>query len=270
MCPAIKPLTVKTAVCLRIMNNTGISVLPGLGTLCAASADGPRAAVYLPGESSRDEVESLLAGLSKNAGDKLLRPFVLVCPLNAGDWNDVFSPWPAPALNKKSAPFTGGAVKTLVRLRDEIMPAVAAGFDVPADREHNMIMGYSLAGLFALWAFLETGIFGSCASCSGSLWYDGFTDRLPEYRTPPHSRVYLSLGSREENAGPERMRAVGDATRRTNAFLSADPHVDETVLVMNDGGHFNDISGRLSRALIWLLAVNQGTGSCPAKGDYLC
>ncbi len=40
--------------------------------------------------------------------------------------------------------------------------------------EFRGIAGYSLAGLFALWAVYQTGLFDRAASVSGSLWFDGF------------------------------------------------------------------------------------------------
>ena len=41
-----------------------------------------------------------------------------------------------------------------------------------------VIAGYSLAGLFALWAAWNSGYFRRVASVSGSLWYPGFTDYI--------------------------------------------------------------------------------------------
>ena len=84
-------------------------------------------------------------------------------------------------------------------LTGQIVPSVEArlGFS-PVSRA---IAGYSLAGLFALWAVFQTDVFDRAASVSGSLWYDGFTDYINSSVSPSGLRqIYLSLGDREKNA----------------------------------------------------------------------
>ena len=57
------------------------------------------------------------------------------------------------------------------------------------------IMGYSLAGLFALWAMYQTDIFAGCATCSGSMWYPGFVEYVNSQPTLANKQIYISLGA---------------------------------------------------------------------------
>ena len=41
--------------------------------------------------------------------------------------------------------------------------------------------GYSLAGLFALWAAYQTDVFSDVAAASPSMWFPGFTGYMEEH-----------------------------------------------------------------------------------------
>ena len=77
------------------------------------------------------------------------------------------------------------------------------------------VAGYSLAGLFALWALWQTDVFERAASASGSLWFPSFIDYARERTmtlrpTPP----ILSLGKKEtKTPNQPMMRHVLDDTR---------------------------------------------------------
>ena len=79
------------------------------------------------------------------------------------DWNKALTPWNAPAVFGK-ADFGEGAADTL----GEIMKFCE-------DRTRTYyIGGYSLAGLFALWAGYQTDLFQGIAAASPSIWFPGF------------------------------------------------------------------------------------------------
>ena len=90
----------------------------------------------------------------------------LFCAFQVKDWNGDFSPWKSPAAFGDDD-FKGNGPKTLQWLMNDLIPKLKADYGV--DREIYLI-GYSLAGLFALWTAYETDIFSAIASCSGSLW----------------------------------------------------------------------------------------------------
>ena len=161
------------------------------------------------------------------------------------DWNADFSPWPTPAVFGREE-FAGRGLNTLAWLKEACIPAVEE--DQPAVRG---IAGYSLAGLFSLWAFYESGLFQGAASCSGSLWYPGWTEYVQHHQAPDGSCVYLSLGDREEKTRNRTMAAVGDCTRWMKQQLENDARVRAHTLEWNPGGHFSEPELRLAKGMAW-------------------
>lgn len=166
------------------------------------------------------------------------------------DWNGELSPWPAPACFKGGGAFTGGADVFYTEITENILPA--------AERSEGLkpcvraIAGESLAGLFALYALTKGDAFTMAASVSGSLWFDGWTDYFFAQSLPRGTRVYLSLGDREEFTKNARLASVGAKTRETAAFLSSKGV--ETTLEMNPGNHFAEPERRMARAMRWLFS----------------
>lgn len=155
------------------------------------------------------------------------------------DWNRDLSPWEAPPVFGNEG-FGGGAAETLaefLKLCDD-------------KSKRYYIGGYSLAGLFALWAVCQTDAFAGAAAVSPSVWFPGFADYMKE-RSVQCGRVYLSLGDREERTRNPVMAAVGDRIRELHAFLSA--RGTDCVLEWNPGNHFRDADLRTARAFAWLL-----------------
>lgn len=167
------------------------------------------------------------------------------------DWNADFSPWPAPAVFG-CEDFAGQALKTLEWLKKAFIPAVEG--DQSAVRG---IAGYSLAGLFSLWAFYESGLFQGAASCSGSLWYPGWMEYVQSRETPARSCIYLSLGEKEEKTRNRAMACVGDRTRWMHQHLAQDKGVRHQELQWHPGGHFSEPDVRLAKGMAWLIRMLQ-------------
>ena len=159
--------------------------------------------------------------------------------VKAADWNRDLSPWKAPAVFGSEG-FGGGADSTLNEILDLCTESDRAWF----------IGGYSLAGLFALWAACRTGRFSGVASASPSVWFPGFTEYL---RTNPvrSGTVYLSLGDREEKTKNPVMATVGRCIRETENILRNQGV--RSVLEWNPGNHFRDADLRTARAFAWVL-----------------
>ena len=155
------------------------------------------------------------------------------------DWNRDLSPWEAPPVFGKEA-FGGGAAETLaefLKLCDD-------------KSKRYYIGGYSLAGLFALWAVCQTDAFAGVAAASPSVWFPGFADYVKEHGVQC-GHIYLSLGDREELTRNPVMATVGDRIRELYTFLSAQG--TGCVLEWNPGSHFKDADLRTARAFAWLL-----------------
>ena len=182
-----------------------------------------------------------LEGIGREAAaiEALAGPDFRLMAVKIEDWNRELSPWEAPAVFGKEA-FGGGAESTLA----ELLPLCAE------QGNRRFLGGYSLAGLFALWAACRTDAFAGVAAASPSVWFPGFTD-FARARGLRCGRVYLSLGDREEKTRNPVMATVGDRIRELSAWLSAGG--TDCVLEWNPGNHFRDPELRTAKAFAWLL-----------------
>jgi hypothetical protein len=154
--------------------------------------------------------------------------------LKVSDWNKDLSPWEAPAVFGIEN-FGNGASDTL----SEILSLCT-----DKDKKYY-IGGYSLAGLFALWASVQTDRFEGVAAASPSVWFPEFLDYIRE-RKPQCSKIYLSLGDKEEKTRNPVMATVGDKIRELDSFLAQEGF--DCVLEWNEGNHFKDFDIRTAKA----------------------
>ena len=155
-------------------------------------------------------------------------------------WNDDLSPWKAPAVFGKTD-FGGNAENTL--------SAITKLCDDPEKRYY--IGGYSLAGLFSIWAACQTNIFSGVAAASPSVWFPQFVTYIKKHSTKA-SAVYLSLGNKEEKTRNEIMAKAGECIRECKDILT-EQNVD-CVLEWNEGNHFKDTGIRTAKAFAWVLS----------------
>lgn len=163
-------------------------------------------------------------------------------------WNDALSPWKSPAVWGKQG-FGGKAGKTLCLLTEQVIPTLRQKFNFPENIK-IILGGYSLAGLFALWASTQTNLFYGIAAASPSVWFPGWME-FEQRRPMQTQRVYLSLGDKEERTKNAVMAVVGDNIRTLHSRL-AERGTDCT-LEWNSGGHFKDADLRTARAFRWTM-----------------
>ncbi|MBP5325993.1 MAG: esterase [Pseudobutyrivibrio sp.] len=155
------------------------------------------------------------------------------------DWNSDLSPWKAPAVFGKEG-FGEGASKTL----EEVLKLCV-------DKSKTYyIGGYSLVGLFALWAAYETDVFSGVAAASPSMWFPDFDEYMAQNEIKTDT-VYLSLGDKEEKARNPIMATVGDKIRKAYAMLK-EQNVNCT-LEWNEGNHFKDADIRTAKGFVWVM-----------------
>ena len=159
------------------------------------------------------------------------------------DWNRDLSPWEDPPVFGKEA-FGGRAEETLQELRESVLRHFG-----PADRK--IIGGYSLAGLFALWASYRENSFEGVAAASPSVWFPGFVD-MAERELVMTKKIYLSLGDKEEKTKNPTMATVGDSIRRLRQIYEEMDGI-ETVLEWNEGNHFREPELRMAKGFAWVL-----------------
>ena len=155
------------------------------------------------------------------------------------NWNNDLSPWQAPAVFGSEG-FGGRAEKTLGSIKELCSDS----------SKRYYIGGYSLAGLFALWAVYQTDIFLGAAAASPSVWFPGFTEYLKTHE-PKCEAIYLSLGDREEKAKNPTMAKVGDCIREDIEVIKAQGV--RCALEWNSGNHFKDPDIRTAKAFSWLI-----------------
>ena len=158
-------------------------------------------------------------------------------------WNDELSPWEAPAVWGKES-FGGNAADTLCFLTEQVIPALKQQFALP--RNVRIVLGgYSLAGLFALWASTQNDLFYGVAAASPSVWFPGWME-FEQQHPIQAQHIYLSLGDKEEHTKNAVMAVVGDNIRTLHSQLIA--RGADCTFEWNSGGHFKDADLRTARA----------------------
>lgn len=115
-----------------------------------------------------------------------------------------------------------------------------------------IIGGYSLGGLFALWAARETKLFSAVAAASPSLWIKHWTEYAAANALNAQA-AYLSLGDREEHCRNQRMCRIGDCVRTEHRLLGELLGEEHTTLEWTTGGHFGQEAERTARAFSWCI-----------------
>lgn len=178
------------------------------------------------------------------------KPFVLAA-VEVSNWSHDLSPWNSPSISPREQ-LGDGAVDTLRALEKDVLPMLRERYgELPA-----ILGGYSLAGLFALWAGTQTNTFAAVAACSPSLWIKGWSEYADAHPLQAKA-VYLSLGDKEEKTRNPLSATVGDRVREQH-----DRHqfaADHCTLVWEKGGHFVTPHLRIARAFAW--CINSLTSS---------
>lgn len=187
-----------------------------------------------------------------------------VCLVNVGVdlWEENFSPWCAPRVFAKGPNFGDGAQKTLDTLINQVIPWAESELTEPP--AYRVLVGYSLAGLFSLWAGVSqpgaphvdapVATFQRIGAVSGSFWFPGLLDYVDQQLRGGAvglTHAYLSLGDREARTPNPQIMHV-----RENAELLASKLENAGItstFELNRGNHFQNVEGRMQKALDWLV-----------------
>lgn len=158
------------------------------------------------------------------------------------DWDNLLTPWPAKNLYAKDPDFQGKAPEFLRTLIDGLIPAIEKEEDLSPDR--RAIAGYSLAGLFSVYAFANCDVFDCVVSMSGSFWYEGWVEYVSALDLDKHSRqAFFSLGDKEKKSREKILHSVQRNTEATIEVLER-WGVDVQYRLV-PGGHFDHVSDRI-------------------------
>lgn len=177
-------------------------------------------------------------------------------------WEENFSPWCAPRVFAKGPNFGDGAQKTLDTLINQVVPWAESDLTEPPT--YRVLVGYSLAGLFSLWAGVSqpgaphvdasVATFQRIGTVSGSFWFPGLLDYVNQQLSGGAvglTHAYLSLGDREARTPNPQIMHV-----RENAELLASKLESvgiTSTFELNRGNHFQNVEGRMQKALDWLV-----------------
>ena len=198
--------------------------------------------LQMTGEHELQSMESEVAAIAQSAH----RFLCAAVPVES--WNDALSPWKSPAVWGKQG-FGGKTGETLRFLTDQVIPSLKQPFDLPKNVK-ILLGGYSLAGLFALWASTQTDLFYGIAAASPSVWFPGWME-FERQRPIQAQRIYLSLGDKEERTRNATMAAVGDNIRALHSRLIE--RGADCTLEWNSGGHFKNADLRTAKAFRWVM-----------------
>lgn len=152
------------------------------------------------------------------------------------DWNYCMTPW---KYHDKNMGKTGGGEEFLSWFISEI-------YDEKYQRQY--IGGYSLGGLFALFAACEKELFDGVMSVSGSLWYPGALEYFNEKSIGKRiGKIYMSLGDKESLTINAEREKVGFNTEKLAEVFGK---TKEVFFEYNRGGHFTDINGRIAKSIL--------------------
>ena len=178
-------------------------------------------------------------------------PRYILVTISDVDWKCDMVPWDSPLAFKNAEPCTGGANDYLRLLTEEIIPTAEREIDgVPRWRG---IAGYSLAGLFALYAIYQTDLFSRVGSMSVSLWFPGIKEYIFSHKPKRQPNcMYFSLGDEESKTRNPVLRSVRQNTEEIQAF-----HQDkgtDTVFQLNPGNHYDHAAERTAAGIAWMLS----------------
>lgn len=182
------------------------------------------------------------------------------------EWARALMPWADDAVSR-DAEVGRHAPDTLRFIEHTLLPWLRERFGaLPC-----IIGGYSLGGLFALWAARNTDAFTAVAAASPSLWINGWSEYaaahpiLPPKATTQHSTlniphsesrsctIHLSLGDREEHCRNQRMKRIGDCVRAEHTLLCQQLSPTAVTLRWHEGGHFGAEAERTAEAFAWCI-----------------
>ena len=217
-------------------------IIGGRNCLLYGQEDPKCLLIWMLGSDERNDV----AGMAAMIANACNIPFVLAAYC-VDDWERDLTPWPDPFLSKQ--PEVGKmAGETLRSVMGILLPELHKQYGkLPV-----ILGGYSLAGMFTLWAASETDCLDGVAAASPSLWIRDWLS-YAEAHPVKAKQAYLSLGDREEKTRNPVLSRVGDCVRGEYDLLKRQLGEANCVLEWNIGGHFADADKRLAKGFVWNL-----------------
>ena len=253
------------------------TIISGLSIYTQMSSVAGAPVVYLLGDMADNSPVQVPEGVS------------LVC-IGVDLWEENFSPWCAPRVFAKGPNFGDGAQKTLDTLINQVIPWAES--ELTESPAYRVLVGYSLAGLFSLWAGVSQQVVCGCqpddalsqpgpssqpgipqqvargcqtddapvatfqriGAVSGSFWFPGLLDYVDQQL----NGGAVGLTHAYLSLGDREARTPNPQIMhvRENAELLASRLESAGITSMfelNRGNHFQNVEGRMQKALDWLV-----------------
>lgn len=210
--------------------------IEGLDCLCSTNGEiGKIAYVLYPMDMLSEWIESA----SEKYG-------VTIVVITGMDWQNVFSPWPAPGVPKGTEDFKGESPEFLKLLQEKVIPQIERSLGMNGDVDRTLV-GISMSGLFALWQWMECDTFHNIASLSGSFWYEGFVEWMKSRAIPKKTgKGFFLLGNQEPKSKVKTFATVGEKTQEILQLLREAGISVEFEIV--PGNHYANPIPRLDKA----------------------
>ncbi len=179
--------------------------------------------------------------------------FILVSVSNL-DWNHEMTPWFAPKLNQHDEDCLGKADKYIEKFKKEILPQVKKYIEQDLEKSiaYYAIAGYSLGGLFAVYAIYKTDIFMKVVSASGSFWFPNFVEFIKENKMKSKIQsMYFSLGNKESKVRNQVLATVEEHTKEIENIYRSQGI--KTIYEENAGNHYHEADLRMAKGIKWIL-----------------
>ena len=176
--------------------------------------------------------------------------FVLIDSKNR---SDDYTPWPLQSSKAMPKDFAWKAAEHLKFITTKVIPFCESEYGFASSADKRAIGGYSLGGLFSLYAAVNTDLFGTVLSCSSSLWYPDFLAYLKEHPFKAHHpKLYMSVGDEEGLTATNLTNHQIPNTMMLKDLLEPKFQPGNFKFTLEEGNHGNNISGRAWRAIEWV------------------
>ncbi|MCD7821200.1 MAG: alpha/beta hydrolase [Clostridiales bacterium] len=219
----------------------------------ALQTGGKKIQIYCASQAAPLVIYHAVMGEGKalwQACQKLDCPAFSLAVVNGVNWDDEMTPWPIPPISKTDTPCSGGADAYLTQLTDDFLSQIIDA--LPSPVTYCALTGYSLAGLFAVYAGYKTDCFSRIVSGSGSLWYPDFVPFVQQHHISDQVKVmYFSLGDQESHTKNQYLAPVEENTRFLAQYFSEQGI--QTTFQLNKGNHYRNSTGRMAAGIQWAL-----------------
>lgn len=171
-----------------------------------------------------------------------------IISIDVSDWYCDLVPWDIESPFNDKKKYMGGAKEYLEALISDIIPQAES---LLPHIKWRGIAGYSLGGLFSVWALYNCNAFTRVASCSGSFWCQGFLSYVLNNQLQNNLEcAFFSLGNKEISNLNLATKTVGVATKYIVDRYTA--MGINTKFLWEEGNHSEDPIGRIVRAVKWI------------------